>query len=70
MCRRGMKELDILLERFLDNHQAEIEQGAWPALETLLQREDDWLWDHLQRPAQTGDHDFDILFAAIRSSDA
>lgn len=43
-----MKELDILLERFLEQHGTELESGAWPELEELLKAEDDALWDWLQ----------------------
>jgi antitoxin CptB len=58
LCRRGMKELDILLERFVDREQAALAAGAWPGLEVLLDAEDDLLWDMLQNPAlpQAGPH--------------
>jgi len=48
LCRRGMKELDILLERFIDLNQDSLTAGSWPDLETLLQTEDDILWDWFQ----------------------
>ena len=48
LCRRGMKELDILLERFIDNHQESLADGSWPELEALLRTEDDLLWDWFQ----------------------
>lgn len=51
LCRRGMKELDILLSRFVQRHEQELVQGAWPGLEELLQFEDDVLWDCVQDPA-------------------
>lgn len=50
-CRRGMKELDLLLGRFMDARGDALEQGAWPELEELLNQEDDRLWDWLQEPA-------------------
>ena len=50
LCRRGMKELDVLLERFVDQNRQLLEQGAWPEMESLLQNEDDTLWDWLQKP--------------------
>ena len=50
LCRRGMKELDVLLERFIDSNREALEQGAYPEMETLLQNEDDLLWDWLQQP--------------------
>jgi succinate dehydrogenase flavin-adding protein (antitoxin of CptAB toxin-antitoxin module) len=45
-----MKELDVLLERFIADQQSEIEQGMWPELESLLAFEDDQLWDFVQHP--------------------
>lgn len=50
-CRRGMKELDILLERFIKNQSAALDLGAWPELESLLAMEDDQLWGIIQNPA-------------------
>ena len=51
LCRRGMKELDILLERFIDIHYQSLADGSWPEFESLLQAEDDVLWDWFQDPA-------------------
>jgi len=45
LCRRGMKELDILLQRFIEQNTESLAQGAWPEFEPLLQAEDDLLWD-------------------------
>ena len=50
LCRRGMKELDVLLEHFLEQHLQQLGDGSWPELELLLQNEDDLLWDCLQQP--------------------
>lgn len=50
LCRRGMKELDILLERFVAGNEASLSAGAWPELESLLNTEDDVLWDWIQDP--------------------
>ena len=40
-----MKELDILLEQFIENNHESLAAGSWPDLEALLQTEDDVLWD-------------------------
>jgi antitoxin CptB len=50
-CRRGMKELDVLLERFLERQHQPLADGRWPEFEALLEAEDDLLWDWLQNPA-------------------
>ena len=56
-CRRGMKELDVLLERFIQNQSIELDRDAWPELETLLAMEDDQLWGLIQNPAAaTGEY--------------
>ena len=43
--RRGMKELDVLLEAFLVDQAGPLTEGAWPELEDLLRLEDDVLFD-------------------------
>ena len=43
--RRGMKELDVLLEAFLARQTDSLIEGKWPELEGLLQQEDDVLYD-------------------------
>ena len=48
LCRRGMKELDLLLEAFLRQESSSLADGAWPEIEALLACEDDRLWDWFQ----------------------
>jgi antitoxin CptB len=43
--RRGMKELDVLFEAFFKKNQRLLSEGGWPQLETLLEQEDDVLYD-------------------------
>jgi len=43
--RRGMKELDVLLEAFFDQQAESLLAGGWPQLEELLAQEDDVLFD-------------------------
>jgi antitoxin CptB len=43
-CRRGMKELDILLVRWLELRWAAADAGQRAAFEALLESEDDRLW--------------------------
>ncbi len=50
LCRRGMKELDVLLESFLEQNQQTLEHGSWPVFEALLHNEDDVFWTWLQYP--------------------
>ena len=66
LCRRGMKELDILLERFIDNHQDTLADGSWPDLEALLQTEDDVLWDWFQDSSNPDASRYQELLVQIR----
>lgn len=45
-----MKELDILLTRFVEENAQDLESGCWLEFESLLCFEDDILWDCLQDP--------------------
>ena len=70
LCRRGMKELDVLLEQFLVVQQAALAEGQWPELESLLQTEDDVLWGWLQNPAASSALPYCELLARIRNDPA
>ena len=65
LCRRGMKELDVLLESFLSREQSALCDGAWPGLEGLLNAEDDCLWDWVQGRTEPP-QDLRALIGAIR----
>jgi len=43
--RRGMKELDVLLEAFFEQQAESLLAGDWPQLEEFLDQEDDVLFD-------------------------
>lgn len=43
--RRGMKELDVLLEIFFAEQAEILSAGGWPELEEFLKQEDDVLFD-------------------------
>jgi antitoxin CptB len=53
-CRRGMKELDFLLERWLDLHYAAADEQRRKAFQRLLEAQDPelvaWLFER-ERPA-------------------
>ena len=70
LCRRGMKELDILLARFIDDNEPELAEGKWPGLEALLQTEDDRLWDGFQQPQSVEDPEQRALISEIRGGHA
>ena len=66
LCRRGMRELEILLERFLLREEAALSGGGWPAFEALLDSEDDQLWDWFQGKAAPDDPRLQELVDTIR----
>lgn len=66
LSRRGMRELEILLERFLLRESGALMDGAWPEFEALLDCEDDRLWDWFQGHSDAESEPFDKLIAAIR----
>jgi succinate dehydrogenase flavin-adding protein (antitoxin of CptAB toxin-antitoxin module) len=61
-----MKELDLLLERFIEQHGEALTAGHWPELEALLETEDDLLWDWLQNPETPRAGRFRTLLERIR----
>ena len=62
-----MKELDVMLEGFLQRQAAVLEEGGWPELETLLNIEDDRLWEWLRDPAAGGAGRYRNLLENIRN---
>jgi succinate dehydrogenase flavin-adding protein (antitoxin of CptAB toxin-antitoxin module) len=56
-----MKELDVLLESFLEQDRQALESGLWPEFEALLQHEDDVFWIWVQHP----DHRDAIVYRDI-----
>ena len=44
-CRRGMLELDIVLDRFIEQHYAILNKAQQAAFDTLLDMPDPTLWD-------------------------
>lgn len=61
-----MKELDILLERFVSANESSLAAGAWPQFEELLALEDDQLWDCMRQSGADHETAFDSLVTAIR----
>ena len=44
-CRRGLLELDIILQRFVDAYYAKLDENEVRQFETLLDLSDNDLWD-------------------------
>lgn len=67
LARRGMKELDVLLEAFLEREADTLAEGGHPQLESLLAAEDDILWDWLQGRGGPDSAEQQALLDAIRA---
>ena len=69
MCRRGMKELDILLDSFLRRNDSQLQNGDFQAFEQFLNEEDDHLWTWLQGNDEPDNPDYQALIRIIRRAD-
>jgi antitoxin CptB len=67
-CRRGMREMDMLLERWLDRHYTDASLQTKASFTALLQTEDDVLWDWLMGNGAPVEPERALLIDAIRSS--
>ena len=52
-CRRGMLELDLVLERFLGENYAQLTAQQRQEFEALLELEDHELWQRVRSDAAT-----------------
>lgn len=66
-CRRGMRELDQLLERYLEQVWGQAEAAERAAFERLLGCEDTALWPWLLGQAHPDDPQLDALVQRIRA---
>jgi len=57
-CRRGLLELDLVLERFLEKHRGQLHGECLTSFQTLLTYTDDELWDLVRARAQCRDARF------------
>jgi antitoxin CptB len=64
-CRRGMKELDILLERFLKSGFEAIDGKQKDVFADFLDLQDPQLADYLLRGVVPADADFEALVKQI-----
>nr|WP_242464688.1 succinate dehydrogenase assembly factor 2 [Halorhodospira abdelmalekii] len=67
-CRRGTKELDLLLERFLTAHYAQLAAAEQAAFERLLAQEDHALQAWLIYGESPPDAELTRIVERIRSS--
>ena len=66
-CRRGLLELDIVLERFLKQYAADMGEEDLAALAGLLDFEDNDLWDVVNGRSERYDLKFRTIVARLRA---
>ncbi|HLU61984.1 MAG TPA: succinate dehydrogenase assembly factor 2 [Gammaproteobacteria bacterium] len=54
LCRRGMKELDVLLEHYLEHEYPRADEEERAAFRELLECQDPVLWDYVMERDQPG----------------
>jgi antitoxin CptB len=66
-CRRGLLELDLVLERFLAKHQQDLEGERLTAFKDLLDYTDNDLWDLISARAECSDARLAEVLGWLRS---
>jgi len=65
-CRRGMKELDVMLSRYLDEQWPQAPESERAAFDRLLECQDPELWDWLSGRSLPGEKDLADVVSRIR----
>ena len=66
MCRRGMKELDVVLTRYLDERYADSSDAEQALFQQLLQMPDPDLYNLLLRRTNTDDAELARILQVLR----
>jgi antitoxin CptB len=67
-CRRGMLELDVFLQRFLDHYYADLSETDQAIFARFLDGEDQDLFDWLTGKREAEDADLQHMVALIRKN--
>ena len=67
-CRRGLLELDLVLERFLSREPADLSDEELARLGELLEAEDNDLWDIVNGRSQRFDPRYHHLIERLRAA--
>ncbi|MDV6346442.1 succinate dehydrogenase assembly factor 2 [Nitrosomonas sp. Is35] len=67
-CRRGLLELDIILQRFMDQHYAQLDQQGLEQFERLLSLPDNDLWDLIAAKQINRDSDLQAILELLQKS--
>ena len=66
-CRRGTKELDVVLNRFLDAQYEQLNDQELVDFDALLDTQDTVLWSWLSGQSQTDSETFQSLINKINA---
>ena len=67
-CRRGLLELDIILQRFMDQHYAQLDQQELEQFERLLSLPDNDLCDLIAAKQFNRDSDLQAVLDLLQKS--
>lgn len=67
-CRRGLLELDIILQRFLDKYYAQLDEAQLKTFETLLSLPDNDLWDIISSKKETASENSKSVLKLLQQS--
>ncbi|AKH39035.1 MULTISPECIES: FAD assembly factor SdhE [Nitrosomonas] len=67
-CRRGLLELDIVLQRFLDKYYAQLDEAQLNTFESLLLLPDNDLWDIISSKKEAPSENLKSLLKLLQQS--
>ncbi|MBS0588933.1 succinate dehydrogenase assembly factor 2 [Nitrosomonas sp.] len=67
-CRRGLLELDIVLQRFMDQYYAQLDQQGLEQFERLLSLPDNDLWDLIAAKQINHDRSLQTVLELLQKS--
>ena len=67
-CRRGLLELDIVLQRFMDQYYRQLDQHELEQFERLLSLPDNDLWDLITARQVTTDDNLQQIVKLLQKS--
>ena len=67
-CRRGLLELDLVLDRFMRRHAGKMDEGELARLSELLDLGDHELWDIVNGRSDAYEARFGGVVARLRAS--
>lgn len=67
-CRRGLLELDIILQRFMDRHYVELDEQELAQFERLLDLPDNDLWDLIAKRQANVDENVQQVLKLLQKS--